>query len=60
MRGMSFLKGSIYDVLTLEVDGTNNLTWYINVALSVHADMKIYTGAVFMMEKEASISSSTN
>ena len=28
-----FLKGTINDVLTLESDYTNTLTWYTNVAL---------------------------
>ena len=30
---MSLLKGTINDVLTLEADDTNTLTWYIDVAL---------------------------
>ena len=56
---MSSLKGAIKDVLMSEDDDTNNLTWYIDVELSVHADMKSHTGAVFTMRKGAIISSYT-
>ena len=48
---MSFLKGDINDVLTLEAIDTNILTWYMNLAVSVHADMKVHTGSVFNMVK---------
>ena len=56
---MSFLKVTINNVLMLEADDTNILTCYIDVALKVHADMKIYTGVGFTMGKGAIISSST-
>ena len=56
---MSFLKGSIKGVLTLEANGTNTLTWYIDVALTVYADMKSNTAALYTMVKLAIISSST-
>jgi hypothetical protein len=59
MRVLGFLKGTIDDVLTLEADDTNTLTWYIDVAFAVHGDMKSHTGAVFTMGKGAIISSST-
>ena len=59
LRVMGFLKGTIDDVLTLEADDTNTLTWYIDVAFAVHGDMKSHTGAVFTMGKGAIISSST-
>ena len=59
LRVMGFLKGTIDDVLTLEADDTNTLTWYIDAAFAVHADMKSHTGAVFTMEKGA-ISSGSN
>ena len=36
----------------LEADDTNNLTWYIGIALVAHSDMKSHAGAVFKMEKE--------
>ena len=55
---MGFLKGTIDDVLTLEADDTNTLTWYIDVAFAVHADMKSHTGSVFTMGKGAILSSS--
>ena len=55
---MGFLKGTVDDVLTLEADDTNTLTWYIDAALAVHADMKSHTGAVFTMGKGAITSGS--
>jgi hypothetical protein len=59
LRVLSFLKGTITDVLMLEADDTNILTWYIDAAFAVHADMKSHTGAVFTMGKGDIISSST-
>ena len=56
---MSFFKGTINGLLTLEANDTNTLTWYINVALSVHTDMKVHTGAVLITRKVYIISSST-
>ena len=53
------MKGTINNVLTLEADGTNILTWNIDVALAVHADMKSHTGAVCTVVKGAIISIST-
>jgi hypothetical protein len=55
---LGFLKGTIDDVLTLETDDTQTLTWYIDAAFAVHADMKSHTGAVFTMGKGAIISDS--
>ena len=48
---MSFLKGTINKILTLEDDDTKTLTWYIDIALEVHANMKSHTEAVFTMGK---------
>jgi hypothetical protein len=59
LRVMGFLKGTIIDVLKLEANDTNTLTWYIDAAFTVHADMKSHTGAVFTMGKGAIIGSST-
>jgi hypothetical protein len=59
LRVMGFLKGTIEDVLTLEADDSNTLTWYVDVAFAVHADMRSHTGAIFTMGKGAIISSST-
>ena len=58
LRVMSLLNVTINDVLTLEVNDTNILTWYIGVALAVHSDMKSRTGAIFTMGKGEIISSS--
>jgi hypothetical protein len=59
LRVLGFLKGTINDVLKLEADNTNTLTWYIDAAFAVHADMKSHTGAVFTIGKGAIIGSST-
>jgi hypothetical protein len=58
LRVLSFLKGTINDVLKLEANDTNTLTWYIDAAFTVHTDMKSHTGVVFTMGKGAIISSS--
>jgi hypothetical protein len=59
LQVLGFLKGTINDVLKLEADDTNTLTWYINAAFAVHADMKSHTGAMFTMGKGAISGSST-
>jgi hypothetical protein len=59
LRVLSFLKGTIDNVLTLEADDINTLRWYIDAAFAVHADRKSYTGAVFTMGKGSIISGST-
>ena len=55
----SFLSFLLSYKLTLEANETNTLTWYINVALAVHANMKFHTWAVFTMVKGSIISSFT-
>jgi hypothetical protein len=56
LRVLGFLKGTINDVLKLEADDTNTITWYIDTA---HADMKRHTGAMITMSKGAISGSST-
>jgi hypothetical protein len=58
LKVMGFLKGTIDDVLTLEADDTQTMSWYIDAAFAVHPDMKSHTGAVFTMGKGAIISDS--
>ena len=58
MKALGFLKGTVEDVLTLEADGTQSMSWYIDAAFAVHVDMKSHTGAVFTMGKGAIISDS--
>jgi hypothetical protein len=58
LRVLGFLKGTVEDVLTLEADDTNTLTWYIDAAFAVHADMRSHTGAIFTMGKGAIIGGS--
>ena len=59
MRMMRFLKGTINDVVQLEADDSQTLTWYIDAVFAMHPDMKSHTGAVFTLGKGAIIASST-
>ena len=59
LKVLGFLKGTREDVLTLEADDTQKLTWYIDAAFAVHNDMRSHTGAVFTMGKGAITSDST-
>jgi hypothetical protein len=43
----------------LEADDTNTLTWCIDAAFAVHANMKSHAGAVFAVEEGSVIGSST-
>jgi hypothetical protein len=56
LKVMGYLKGTRDDVLTLEADDCQTLTWYIDAAFAVHTDMKSQTGAVFTMGKGSIIS----
>ena len=49
LRKMGFLKGTRNNILTLEVDDSQILSWYINAVFVVHPDMKIHTGLVFTL-----------
>lgn len=56
---MSFLKGTLDDVLTLEAGDSQTLSWYIDAVFAVHPDMKSHTGMMFTLDKCAILSSST-
>ena len=58
LKMMGFLKGTVNDVLTLEADDTQTMSWYIDAAFAVHHDMKSHTGMIFTLGKGALISSS--
>jgi hypothetical protein len=58
LRVLGFLKGTINDVLTLEVNDTSTLTWCIDAAFAAHADMEGHAGSVFAVGKGAVASSS--
>ena len=47
------------EVLTLEADDVQVLTWYVDAAFAVHPDKKSHTGSVFTLGKGAIISDST-
>ena len=59
LRMLGFLKGTINDVISLEVDDSQTLRWYIDAAFAIHPDMKSHTGLVFTLGKGAIISGST-
>jgi uroporphyrinogen-III decarboxylase len=43
IRVLVFLKTTKDDLLALEADDTQTLTWYVNAAFAVHADMQSHT-----------------
>jgi hypothetical protein len=51
LKVLGYLKGTQEDVLTLEADNCQTLTWYIDAAFGVHEDMRSQTGSVFTMGK---------
>jgi hypothetical protein len=56
LKVMGYLKGTRDDVLNLEADNCQTLTWYVDAAFGVHEDMKSQTGSVFTMGKGSVIS----
>eukprot|EP00957_Ditylum_brightwellii_P174123 13257467-Ditylum_brightwellii.AAC.1 len=56
---LGFLRVSIDDVLTLEADDSQTLTWHIDASFTVHVDMKSHIGAMFTLGKGAISSNST-
>jgi hypothetical protein len=56
IRVLGFLKGTRDDVLTLEADECQTLTWYVNAAFAVHEDMWSQTGGIFTLGKGSIIS----
>jgi hypothetical protein len=58
LKVLGFLNGTIDDVLTLEADNTQTMSWYIDAAFAVHTNMKSHTGAILTMGKGAIISDS--
>jgi hypothetical protein len=56
LKVMGYLKGTRDDVLNLEADNCQTVTWYIDAAFGVHTDMKSQTGSIFTMGKGSVIS----
>jgi hypothetical protein len=56
LKVLGFLKGTRDDVLTLEADDFQTLTWYVDATFAVHVDMRSQTGAIFTLGKGAIIS----
>jgi hypothetical protein len=50
---MKFLKQTSKDCLTLKLDGSQQLKWYVDAAFAVHPDFKSHTGGVMTMGKGA-------
>jgi hypothetical protein len=59
VRVLGFLKHTKEDILTLEADNTQTLTWHIDAAFAVHHDMRSHTGATFTLGKGAIMADST-
>jgi hypothetical protein len=59
IRVLTFLKTTKEEVLTLEADDTQILTWYIDAAFAVHHDMRSHTGSTFSLGKGMIVSDST-
>lgn len=57
-KTLGFLLATINDVLTLEADDTQTITWYIDAAFAVHVDMKSHTGGTMTLGKGSPDSSS--
>ena len=51
LRFLSYLKCTIYYVLTLGSDNKQTIYWYLDADFSVHAAIKIHTGSVFSLVK---------
>jgi hypothetical protein len=58
IRMMDFLKRTKDDCLTLQSDGSRNVTWGVDAAFAVHPDSRSHSGFTMTMGKGAVISSS--
>jgi hypothetical protein len=56
LKVLEFLNGTMQDILTLEADNSQTLTWYVNAASAVHTEMKSQTGAVLTLWVKALLS----
>ena len=58
LRLLKYLKGTKQLYLTLEVDNTGIITWYVDAAFAVHHNMRSHTGGTMTMGKGSVISKS--
>ena len=58
-RCLRFLKDTKEDKMTLEADGTNVISWWIDASFAVHPNLRSHTGATMSMGKGCPISIST-
>lgn len=56
---MAYLKKTSDDVLTLQADESNTITWHVDAAFAVHNDYKSHTGATMTLRQGAIQSIST-
>ena len=56
---LSFIVTTRNDALCLEVVDSKTLTWYVDAAFAVHADMRSHTGSIFTLGKGSIISGSS-
>jgi len=56
---MNFIKNTRDDILTVAVDDSQELKWYVNAAFVVKPDMKCHTGIVFTLGEGSIISNFT-
>eukprot|EP00957_Ditylum_brightwellii_P016061 1210175-Ditylum_brightwellii.AAC.1 len=54
-----FIEGTIDNILTLEADDSQTLTWYVDAVFAVVPDVRSHTGAMFIMSKGTIYSTST-
>ena len=50
---MRFLKQTQYDVLTLSIDNSGVIRWFVDAAFALHSDFRSHTGTVATMGKGA-------
>ena len=50
-RIMNFLNSTINNVLTLEADDSQSVSWFVDASFAPHADYKSHTGACFTIGK---------
>jgi hypothetical protein len=55
VRTMKYLRGTRSLPLTLQVDGTTSIRWWVSGAFAVHQDMKSRTGGMISLGKRLGI-----
>ena len=58
MRVLEYLKGTPEDCLTLSIEDTNLIKWWVDSSYNVHGNMSSHTGGIISMGKGALYSTS--